>query len=69
MGDLVGIEGGKPKKTKQIEVFVVECGICESSMFSWRVAVDDPKHHVLACCICGHLYPLVEAEHSDVLAD
>tara|TARA_B100001057_G_scaffold316854_1_gene316976 strand:+ start:1172 stop:1381 length:210 start_codon:yes stop_codon:yes gene_type:complete len=68
MGDLVGIEGGK-QKTVEVELIVIECGHCESSMFSWRVAVDNPKHHVLACCICGMIYPMLESEQSDVLSD
>lgn len=68
MGDLVGIDGGKPK-TVRIELEVVECGNCESAMFSWKVDANNPKQHILSCCVCGHLFPVLEAEESNVFAE
>ena len=68
MGDLVGIDGGKAKAVR-IELEVVECGVCESAMFAWKVDANNPKHHIISCCVCGYLYPLLEAEESNVLAE
>tara|TARA_S200000501_G_C20233274_1_gene486705 strand:- start:146 stop:370 length:225 start_codon:yes stop_codon:yes gene_type:complete len=68
MGDLVGIDGGKAKAVT-IELEVIECGVCESAIFAWKVDVKNPKHHIISCCVCGYLYPLLEAEQSNVLAE
>lgn len=70
MGDLVGIDGGKKgDKAVKIELELVECGNCESAMFAWKVDASNPKQHILSCCVCGYLFPVLEAEQSNVFAE
>ena len=70
MGELVSIDGGKKDgKVLKIELELVECGNCESGMFSWKVDASNPKQHILSCCVCGYLFPVLEAEESNVFAE
>jgi hypothetical protein len=70
MGDLVGIDGGKKREELvKIELAVIECGLCESAIFSWKVDANNPKQHILSCCVCGHMFPLLEDPASDALQE
>jgi hypothetical protein len=70
MGDLVGIDGGKKREDLvRLELDMVECGNCESAIFAWKVASSNPKQHVFSCCVCGYLFPVLEAEQSNVFAE
>jgi hypothetical protein len=65
VGDLVLINGSKVDG-QDLELSQIMCGQCDSGIFNWR-AQDDGKLHLLGCCVCGALYPIIENPESDTL--
>lgn len=65
MGDLKVLDGGKPEEPT-INMSQVICAQCSSGLFNWK-ADDTGKVHVIACSVCGNLFPMLESENSNVL--